>query len=196
AALNPIIEKADGIFPWYIVTQLPPGVSGLLIAGLFAAAMSSLDSSMNSVATAFTTDFYRRFRTKASDKSCLNVARIVTVAIGLAGMGLALVMMSSNIKSVWDEFNAYVGLFGAGLAGLFMLAVFTRRTSGYGALVGLLVSGGVQYWLHELKCIDGILFNVTGAASCFIVGYAASLILGNRKDIDGLTIYTLKERED
>jgi len=196
AALNPVIERADGIFPWYIVTQLPPGVSGLLIAGLFAAAMSSLDSSMNSVATAFTTDFYRRFRPKTSDRNCLRIARIVTVVIGLAGMGLALAMMASDIKSLWDEFNAYVGLFGAGLAGLFLLAIFTRRTSGLGAITGLLVSAGVQYWLSRLGGIEGILFNITGAVSCFVVGYGVSLILGNKKNIEGLTVYTIQKRKD
>jgi solute:Na+ symporter, SSS family len=195
-ALNAVIERPDGIFPWYIVTQLPPGVSGLLIAGVFAAAMSSLDSSMNSVATAFTTDFYKRFSPRSSDRSCLNVARIVTIVIGLGGMALALAMNTWDIDSLWDQFNRFMGLFGAGLAGLFVLAIFTRRTSGYGALLGLLGSACVQYQLRELNCIHGILFNVTGMGSCFVIGYVASLVLRNRKDIDGLTIYTLKERED
>jgi SSS family solute:Na+ symporter len=195
-ALNPVIQKSDGIFPWYIVTQLPPGVSGLLIAGVFAAAMSSLDSSMNSVATAFTTDFYRRLKPQVSDHKCLNVARIVTVAIGLGGMGLALAMDTWNIESLWDQFNRFIGLFGAGLTGLFLLAVFTKRTSGYGALIGLLCSVGVQYWLRELDCIHGMLFSLTGMVSCFVTGYIASLIVRNKKDLDGLTIYTLPKRKD
>jgi len=195
-ALNPVVQKADAIFPWYIVTQLPAGVSGLLIAGVFAAAMSSLDSSMNSVATAFTTDFYRRLKPAVSDRNCLNVARVITVAIGLGGMGLALAMDTWDIKSLWDQFNSFIGLFGAGLAGLFLLAVFTRRTSGYGALIGLLCSVGVQYWLHDLDCINKYLFSVTGLVSCFVVGYAASLIIHNKKNIDGLTIYTLQKQDD
>ena len=193
-ALNPVMQKGNGIFPWYIVTQLPAGLSGLLIAGVFAAAMSSLDSSMNSVATAFTTDFYRRLKPAISDRKCLNVARVATAVIGLGGMGLALAMDTWNIESLWDQFNRFLGLFGAGLAGLFLLAVFTRRTSGYGALIGLLCSVGVQSWVREH--IHGVLFNVTGLVSCFVVGYVASLILHNRKNIDGLTIYTLQKQED
>jgi len=195
-ALSPVIERADGIFPWYIVTQLPAGVSGLLIAGVFAAAMSSLDSSMNSVATAFTTDFYRRSKPQVSDRQCLSIARIVTVIIGAGGMGLALAMDTWDIESLWQEFNRFIGLFGAGLAGLFLLAVFTRRTSGYGALIGLLCSVGVQYWLQELNCIHGVMFSVTGLVSCFVVGYAASLLLRSRKNIDGLTVYTMKKQVD
>ncbi|MBL7219784.1 MAG: sodium/solute symporter [Phycisphaerae bacterium] len=193
-ALSPVIQKSDAIFPWYIVTQLPAGVSGLLIAGVFAAAMSSLDSSMNSVATAFTTDFYRRLQTEVSDRKCLNVARVITVVIGVGGMGLALAMDTWDINSLWQQFNRFLGLFGAGLAGLFLLAVFTRRTSGSGALIGLLCSVGVQYCVREH--IHGILFNVTGLVSCFVVGYAASLVIRNRKNIDGLTIYTLQKQED
>ena len=193
-ALSPVVQKADAIFPWYIVTQLPAGVSGLLIAGVFAAAMSSLDSSMNSVATAFTTDFYRRLKPAVSDHNCLNVARIITVAIGVGGMGLALAMDTWDIDSLWKQFNRFIGLFGAGLAGLFLLAVFTRRASGYGALIGLLCSVVVQYFVREH--IHGVLFNVTGLVSCFVVGYVVSLIIHNEKDIDGLTIYTLQKRED
>ncbi|MGB2823209.1 MAG: sodium/solute symporter, partial [Phycisphaerae bacterium] len=75
--LSATLDNADAIFPWYIVTQLPAGVAGILIAGVFAAAMSSLDSSMNSVATAVTTDFYRRFRPGAPDRACLRLARVV-----------------------------------------------------------------------------------------------------------------------
>ncbi|MCP4452766.1 MAG: hypothetical protein GY809_14985, partial [Planctomycetes bacterium] len=172
------------------------GVSGLLIAGIFAAAMSSLDSSMNSVATAFTTDFYRRLKPGVSDHTCLNVARIVTVVIGLGGLGLALAMTTWNIDSLWQQFSRFIGLFGGGLAGLFILAVFTERTSGTGALVGLLCSAVVQGLLRELNCIHDVLFSVTGMASCIIVGYGVSLIAKRRKDIDGLTIYSLKKAED
>ena len=77
--------KLDQILPFFLVDQLPSGVAGLVIAGVFAAAMSSLDSSMNSVSTAFTTDWYSRFRPNASDQHRLLVARIATVVIGSCG---------------------------------------------------------------------------------------------------------------
>ena len=195
-ALNPVIQKSDAIFPWYIVTQLPVGMSGLLIAGIFAAAMSSLDSSMNSVATAFTTDFYRRLKPGAEDHTCLNVAKTVTVAIGLAGMGLALAMTTWDIDSLWQQFSRFIGLFGGGLAGLFILAVFTERTSGAGALVGLLCSAAVQGLLRELDCIHDVLFSVTGMVSCVVVGYGVSLAVKNNKNLDGLTIYSLQKAQE
>ena len=195
-ALNPIIQKSDAIFPWYIVTQLPIGVSGLLIAGIFAAAMSSLDSSMNSVATAFTTDFYRRLKPGVTDHACLKVAKGVTAVIGLSGMALALAMTTWNIDSLWQQFSRFIGLFGGGLAGLFILAVCTERTSSTGALVGLLGSACVQAGLRELDCIHDVLFSVTGMVSCIVVGYGVSLIVTSDKDIDGLTLYSLRKAED
>ena len=192
-ALNPTIQKGDAIFPWFIVTQLPNGVAGLLVAGVFAAAMSSLDSSMNSVATAFTTDFYRRFKPSTPDHRCLTIARIATVIIGLLGMGIALVMATWDIQSLWGEFSKYIGLFGGGLGGLFVLAIFTKRATATGALVGLLFSAIVQFALKQNDVIHGVLFSATGMLSCLIIGYLASLVLptGKKKELDGLTIYTL-----
>jgi SSS family solute:Na+ symporter len=192
-ALNPVMEKGDAIFPWFIVSQLPAGVAGLLIAGVFAAAMSSLDSSMNSVATAYTTDFYRRFNPDVSDRRCLFVARAVTVVIGILGMVFALAMATWDIQSLWEEFVKYIGFFGGGLGGLFVLAMFTRRANGRGAMVGLLGSAVVQYFLKEYNVVHGALFAVTGTVSCFALGYLASMVLkGEDKDIEGLTVYTLR----
>jgi len=190
--MSPTIRNADAIFPWYIVTQLPQGVAGLLIAGVFAAAMSSLDSSMNSVATAFTTDFYRRFKPGADDHTCLTLARWVTVIIGLLGTSFALMMARWEIKSLWDQFATFLGLFGGGLGGLFLLAIFTRRTHGTGALVGLVGSGLVQLAIRQSYPLHPWFYAVTGVASCFVIGYAASLIIpGEKKPMDGLTIYTV-----
>lgn len=105
AELSPALEKTDAVFPWYIVNSLPEGVSGLLIAAVFAASMSSLDSSMNSVSTVITTDFFRRLRPLNSEKAYLKLARILTIIIGIFGTGLALMMASWGISSLWDQFK-------------------------------------------------------------------------------------------
>ena len=195
-ALSPTLGNADAIFPWYIVSQLPAGLAGLLIAGVFAAAMSSLDSSMNSVAAAVTTDFYRRFRPQAADRSCLALARGTTVAVGLLGTAFALMMAQWHIKSLWDQFATYLGLFGGGLGGLFILAIFTRRTHGVGALLGLLGSGAVQFAIREICPLHPWFYAVTGIVSCFVIGYVASLVIpAPAKPLDGLTLHTMP-RED
>jgi Na+/proline symporter len=191
-ALTPALQNTDAIFPWFIVAQLPAGVAGLLIAGIFAAAMSSLDSSMNSVAAAFTTDFYRRFKPTADEHKYLKIARLVTVVIGLSGIVFALVMATWDIQSLWSEFTKFIGLFGGGLGGLFILAIFTERTNAKGAIIGLITSAIVQFFLSTHYRVPGVLFAATGMITCVVIGYIASLMMPKKeKDLDGLTIHSL-----
>jgi SSS family transporter len=194
--LSASMEMTDAIFPWFIVSQLPAGLAGLLIAGIFAAAMSSLDSSMNSVATAYTTDFYRQFNADVEDKKYLVVARLVTVVVGLCGMVFALAMATWDIQSLWSQFVKYIGLFGGGLGGLFILAIFTRRAHSMGAMIGLIGSAVIQYFLTTEDVVHGVLFAATGLVSCFVIGYLASLILpGEDKNLSGLTLYSMTKKE-
>ena len=196
-ALDPALQTNDAIFPHFIVTQLPVGVAGALVAAVFAAAMSSLDSSMNSVSAAFTTDFYHRFRTEPSERSCLIVARAVTVTIGVAGTLFALAMAQWDIKSLWDQFVLYLGMFGGGLGGLFLLAIFTRRTHGMAALAGLVGSGIIVFAVRQTYPLHDWFYPVVGIASCFGIGYLLSLLIPIKgKSTEGLTIYSVAERND
>lgn len=177
-ALNPVLEKADAIFPWYIINSLPNGISGLLIAAIFAASMSSLDSSMNSVATVITTDFIRRLNPLTNENNYLKVARIITVIIGLLGTGLALLMATWGISSLWDQFNTIVGLFAGGLGGIFVLGIFSKHTNGTGAIIGLITSGIGQYFIKEYTDIHFLLYAFTGMIIAILVGYFSSFVIG------------------
>ncbi len=191
--LLPTLENTDAIFPWFIVSQLPVGVTGLLIAGVFAAAMSSLDSSMNSVSASFTTDFYRRFKPNADESFYLKLARWVTAIIGTMGTLFALMMAQWDIKSLWDQFTTFIGLFGGGLGGLFILAIFTRRTNGTGAIIGLLGNGIVQFILKQTTTLHPWSYVLTGIISFLVIGYLVSILIPlKQKPLAGLTIYDLK----
>jgi len=193
ASLSFTMEMTDAIFPWFIATQLPVGISGLLIAGIFAASMSSLDSSMNSVAAAFTTDFYKRIKVVTKNDECLLIARIATIIFGILGIALALAMATWEIQSIWSVFVKFIGLFGGGLGGLFILAIFTYRVNSTCAILGLLSSSVIQYILLLNDFIHGLMFGAIGMTSCVIIGYLTSLILSNKKkDLTGLTIYSIK----
>ena len=187
-------HKTDAILPWFVALQLPSGVSGLVIAGLFAASMSSLDSSMNSAATALTTDFLKRFRPGVNDRTWLRVARGLTLALGVIGTGTALLMASSDIKSLWDQWTKILGLFGGSLAGLFVLGIFTRRANGAGAVAGVLASAGVLAIVQRFTSIHFFLWGTIGIVTCVAVGYVCSLLLPSREDEQaGLTLYTMKQ---
>jgi SSS family transporter len=187
--------QADAIFPLFIVEKLPVGVAGLVIAGVFAASMSSLDSSLNSVATALVTDFYRRFKTDAEDHRCLNLARGITVVLGLAATAAALYMGSfgGDIKSLWFLFVQILGLLGGALAGIFALAIFSRRTSGVGAIAGAAAGIAATLFVWRTDLMHFYLWAVVGVVVTFVVGYAVSLVVPERKNLAGLTIYTLRD---
>ena len=172
--------EGDAVFPLFIAESLPAGVAGVVIAGVFAAAMSSLDSSMNSVAASLTTD-YRRFRPKIEEKNALRMARYLTLALGVFGTGTAVLLALGDVRFIWDAYIRLLGLFGGSLAGLFALAIFTKRASGAGALIGAVCSVFVLYLFQSRTNAHPFLYAGVGIVSCFAIGYAASLILPRKQ---------------
>ena len=175
-ALSPAISNNDSIFPWYIVKELPIGISGLLVAGIFSAAMSSISSSLNSVSTAYCNDFHARLKPDISDVQLLKIARIVTVITGILGLMLALWMASSNIKSLWDQFYRFLGLFTGGLGGMFLLGMLIRKANAKGTLLGLLASAISIWYISAFTEISFLMYSFFGVLSCFVFGYVFSLI--------------------
>lgn len=174
AELNPTFENNDAIFPWYITSQLPTGIAGLLIAAIFAAAMSSLSSSMNSAATAYATDIHFRFNwNKNADK--LKLARKATLIIGVIGTLFAFMMATWDIKSLWDEFQKVLGLIIGGLGGVFLLGILSKRANALGVLIGLGASIIVQIFVGVYQPVHLLLYAATGFISCYVCGFVASL---------------------
>lgn len=185
-------QSMDAIFPWYIVSQMPGGFIGFLISAIFAAAMSTLSSSINSITAAITIDFYRRFKTDRSESDYLRLARFITLIVGAGGTIFALIMSQSGISSLWDQFNTLLGLFTGGLGGLFVLGIFTKKANAPGAFIGLLLSGIVQYYISKYTQVNLLLYAFTGLASCVLFGYLFSLAIPNgKKALDGLTYKTI-----
>jgi Na+/proline symporter len=157
--------------------------------------MSSLDSSMNSVATVVTTDFFRRLWPLNSESAYLKLARSITIVIGLIGTALALVMATWGISSLWDQFNMIVGLFAGGLGGIFVLGVFSKKTNGAGALTGLVVSGILQYLIKDYSSIHLLMYAFTGMFASIIIGYLSSQFFGSfEKEKMQFTYFGLKNK--
>lgn len=186
----PPTVSTEGIFPSFIVHALPVGVAGLVIAGIFAAAQSTVSSSLNSVATAVVTDFYRRFRPAATDRRSLFIARVTTLLTGIMTTAAALFLASSDVRSLWDAYNTLVGLAGSGLAGLFLLGILTTRASAPGAVAGALASALGLYWVQTSTEVHFLLYAAIGIVTCVLVGYLVSFLLPHDRDLRGLTIYT------
>ena len=177
--LDPAMAAPDAILPFFILQELPVGVSGLIIAAIFAASQSTVSSSLNSLATCFVKDIDARvMRPGREDAEYLRSAQWVVLAAGLASVGIALYMAASGIDSAFKQFNTLIGLAAGSLGGLFALGVFTRRANAKGALVGALVGFATVAGLHHFKApVIGILYGFIGFATCLVVGYLASLWL-------------------
>lgn len=172
--LNPN-GRVDDVFPWFISQQLPAGLSGLVIAGLFAATMSTIGSSMNSIATVLTTDFYRPFRKTATDRQCLRFAKNSTVVLGMLGSLIAMYLVYLQNASIWDEYLKIIGLFGGCLAGMFAAGIFFPRIDSRGILAGFLVSCVGLYFLQRSDAVNFFLYPVFAVAGCVGFGYLFSL---------------------
>ncbi|MHC4716332.1 MAG: sodium:solute symporter family transporter, partial [Planctomycetota bacterium] len=180
------------ILPHFVMRQMPAGVSGLVIAGIFAAAMSTVDNGMNAIATAGTTDFYRRLRAGRSEREYLWAARAVTLAAGLVATGTAMVVCSLEIDSMLKFFFRLMNLFGGSLAGLFVLGIFTRRANGWGAMIGAVASAAATYTVKVCTPVHFMLHAGVGLGVCVGVGYLASLAVpGGKPRQEGLTIHTV-----
>jgi SSS family transporter len=185
-------DDVNEILPWFIVQELPLGIAGLVIAAIFAATMSSLDSGMNSVATVWVNDIHRRFRPGFSDTYFLRLARWVTVIVGVFATGSAMLIGSLDIKYIFDVFQEVLGLIGGSLAGVFVLAIFTRRATGVGAVAGLFVGAAVP-WLIKTTGVIAVhpyLYGGIGVVSCVATGLVFSLFGGKERPLDGLTLWT------
>lgn len=178
--------RPDQVFPHFILTQLPVGVGGLVIAAVMAAAMSTIDSSLNASATVISVDWYKRFFVKNRDDAhYLGMARIITLVLGVL-MIVAACLLTRLKMTTFLDIGFFLGaVFAGGLGGLFLLGFFFKRTNGQGAMVGVMVGVLVILWLTMShlnmlptsisSSIHPFIINVIGNLTVFIVGYVASL---------------------
>ncbi len=138
--------RPDTVFPHFIATTLPPGLPGLVIAAILAAAQSTISSSINCSATLLNCDVYQRyFRPQASERERLTVLRVTTLVVGAAGTGAALAMM--HIRSALDTWWQLAGILSGGMLGLFLLGFLSRRATSAHAAAGVVAGVVVILWM-------------------------------------------------
>ncbi len=186
--LNPLIDT-DATFPVFIAAELPIGITGLIIAGLFAASMSTLSSGLNSVATLTSVDFYERLVKNASPRLSLRLAYLVTILSGIIATACAVLFTFFDIKSMFDAMLQLTAILGGGFAGTYALGLFSRRTNWQGALIGTAASIATAVLLRPV--LSPILLNPAAIAACMIVGYIASYFFpAPTQNLTGLTVFT------
>jgi len=186
-ALLPADLTPDQIMPHFVNTEVPPVITGLLVAAVFAAAMSSLDSALNSLSAALTVDFLTRFRKSVTESQRLAFAKVVVVTAGLLGIGIGIYSARTQAPLI-DLILSFMGYFAGGLLGLFLLGMLTRRATGHGAFAGAIVGTLVVLMvtdnafplprLYEWwggNAIPFIWSTAVGLGVTLVVGYAISL---------------------
>lgn len=176
--------KSDGVFPFFIVNELPVGVTGLLIASIFAAGMSTISTSYNSTATVFLTDYYKRFfKKRTSDKEAMRVLYISSFVISICSIMIAVAMI--DVKSALDAWWKLASIFSGGMLGLFLLGVFSKYKNTVGAIIGVIAGVGVILWmsLSGIWLSEDAIGNkfhtyltiVFGTSAIFLVGFLFTL---------------------
>lgn len=167
----------DQIFASFIVYQLPIGVSGILIAAIYAASQSTLSTGLNSVATSWVLDIQDSFNRQISEEKQTKIAKLVSLGVGIIAIIVSMILANGEIKSAYEWFNSFMGLVLGVLAGIFVLGVITKKATSIGAYAGFFTSAiivinlkynhpGVTSWSYAIISIG---------VSC-IIGYIISLI--------------------
>ncbi len=177
----------DQVMPHFVNTQVPPVITGALVAAVFAAAMSSLDSALNSLAAALTVDYLVRFKPGISEAKRLTFAKVVVVTAGIVGIGVGIYSARTE-EPLIDLILSFMGYFAGGLLGLFLLGMLTRRANGHGAFIGALVGTLVVLMVTEndfglppmydwlgIEPIPFIWSTAIGLIVTLLVGYLISL---------------------
>lgn len=146
--------NGDKVFPHFIVSELPTGITGLLIASIFAAGMSTISTSYNSSATVFLTDYYKRYINKSSsEKNTMMILYLASIIISLAGIGIGIAMI--NVKSALDAWWKLASIFSGGMLGIFLLGAFTKAKDTISALIATIIGVLIILYLSTGPLVFG-----------------------------------------
>jgi solute:Na+ symporter, SSS family len=175
--------KADRIYPTFIVSQMPHGISGLLIAAILAAAMSNLSAALNSLSSSSIIDFYLRRHPQVDERRRLQLSRLATLVWALVLFGLAVLSLHKVGRVVEVGLQIASVAYGA-LLGVFLLGVLTRRATQLGAMIGMLCGFVAELYLWLGTRVPWTWWVAIGTTVTFAVGYGCSSIEENRAAVD------------
>lgn len=174
-------ETSNEIMISFILEEMPAGAVGLIVAGVFAAAMSSIDSLLNSMTVVFTKDVYEPLFHNKKEAS-LRVSMVISVVIGMVMIFIILIGFNGTVKSILDVVGNYISYFAGPAAGAFILAMFTLRANDKGVAVGFLAGLVSGYIIAQKYHLNWLWNPFTGAIITIITGYILSLILKDESD--------------
>jgi SSS family transporter len=177
--------KGDQVFPDFITHHMPSGLSGLVVAAIFAAALSS---SLNSIAATAINDLYKPFKANISDKQLVRLAGWLTVIIGIVQIAVAIAFMQTG-ESALNLALSVASLFNGPILGVFLVGTFLKRARESAALIGMIASSVLMLYilLASNKLVPGPViawtwYALIGSLTTFAVAFVASLVISNSND--------------
>jgi solute:Na+ symporter, SSS family len=168
--------RPDRIYPTFIVTHIPHGISGLLIAAILAAAMSNLSAALNSLSSSAIIDFYEHLRPQSDEKKKMRLSRLATVIWALILFGLAVIALHKVGRVVEVGLQIASVAYGA-LLGAFLLGVLTKRANQNGAMIGMVCGFAVDLYLWLGTHVAWTWWVMIGASTTFLIGWITSRVL-------------------
>jgi SSS family transporter len=172
--------KADRIYPTFIVSQMPHGISGLLIAAILAAAMSNLSAALNSLSSTTIIDFYLQRRPQLDERRRVQLSRLATLLWAVLLFGLAVLSLHKVGRVVEVGLQIASVAYGA-LLGVFLLGVLTKRANQNGAMVGMLCGFLIELYIWLGTRVPWTWYVAIGTIVTFVVGYTASFVFQNNE---------------
>jgi SSS family transporter len=176
--------RPDTIFPTFIVTRMPHGVSGLLISAILAAAMANLSAALNSLSSTTIVDFYSRFNPAASERHRVLLSRVATIVWGVVLFALAILARSGG--KVLEMGLSIASVAYGSLLGVFLLGVLTRRATERGSMAGMLCGFLLNLYLWQCTRIPFTWYVPLGSIATFLIGYGASFPALRRERVDAM----------
>ena len=197
--------SAEAVLPHFILTRIPAGIAGVIIAACLAAAMSSLDSSINAISTILTVDFLKKIKPGCNDNFYLKWARVFAIFAGISMIIGSVILYKIPKESITDLQIIIGSLFGGGILTVFMLGFFTKRVGNKALLCGLAVGLTLNLylmcnyfnWLPKALTINIHAYWTTVLVNLLVlvVAYAGAFLMPNRKRLEGMTVWTMPSQK-
>ena len=191
AMLDPMMQN-DQVVPLFVLKKIPVGITGVIIATLFAGSMATISAGINTCAVLFGEDFMKRFKKDLSSRAELRIMQGTSLFVGLFATAMAYYLINAKTPFL-SQLNVELGaMFGGAFAGVFALGMFTRRTHEIGAIVGIVCGAAVPVALkfQIIGPLHWLAWGLAGTISCMVFGYLASILIPwKRKNLTGLTIF-------
>lgn len=170
-----LVASVDQILPYFVVTELPIGMPGLLVAAIYAASMSTISAGLNSMTSSTLVDVYQRLiKPDAKEEHQLTLARYITLIFGVIVTALAFVV--SSLGTILQASNTIFGLVGGPLLGLFFLGMLSKRANAKGAFLGWLAGFVILLPVVYMTKVSFLWFGLIGCLATWLLGLAFSLI--------------------